>query len=277
MATPANDQRPIIIKRVKKVAAGHHGGAWKVAYADFVTAMMAFFMLLWLVSNPDKEMLKGLARYFTVTPLHAQSGPASAGQAVSQASTREPAGTPAAEAATAGSARGGSARIPDAPQRVMAQELRIALSASPEGRAAEGQIRFEQVPEGLRIDLMDNARRSMFRPATAQLNPFGQALLARIARETAGSRLRLSVEGHTDDQGGSSSEANWQLSAARAQAARRALLASGVTSDRIAGVIALAGTQPVYADAPGRPENRRITIIIEATGSALPAASEFGL
>ena len=146
MATSKNankDERPIVIRRVKKVVGGgHHGGAWKVAYADFVTAMMAFFMLLWLISNPDKEKLKGLAQYFTPGPLislHATgstSGPSNmpgmGGHTQrNQADSRAPKGSPAMTAASPGVARGGAADVPSAALRVMAQELKLALDTVP--------------------------------------------------------------------------------------------------------------------------------------------------
>ncbi|AMO72624.1 flagellar motor protein MotB [Sphingorhabdus sp. M41] len=278
MAAGQNDQRPIIIKRVKKVSGGHHGGAWKVAYADFVTAMMAFFMLLWLLSVPDKEVLKGLATYFTVTSAQASSGAgsSSAGGASSNAAgdTVVSQGTPASEAATAGVARGGEARVPDAPLRVMAQELRISISSSEEGRAAKEHIRFEQTPDSLRIDLMDSSRRSMFKPNTAQLNDFARNLLARIARNVSGSRMQLAIEGHTDGVGGLS-ENNWQLSGQRAHSAHRAMAGAGLSADRFARIVAMAGTQPVYPGQPERPENRRITIVLEPQGSLLPATTDF--
>ena len=136
MASRAPNTRPIVIRKIKKISGGHHGGAWKVAYADFVTAMMAFFMLLWLISNPDKERLHGLAEYFT--PNEA-SGSAlgngdktgGSGQPTNNDSASQN-GIPAMDVQSQGVARGGSANIPDAALRVLAQELRIALDADPQ-------------------------------------------------------------------------------------------------------------------------------------------------
>ncbi len=274
----AANQRPIIIRKVKKIVGGHHGGAWKVAYADFVTAMMAFFMLLWLISNPDKQQLKALADYFTPgQPASSQGNgptdqPGGAGRQTAQGRSTAASGQPAAEAATAGSARGGTASVPDASMRVIAAELQVALDATPQ--ATERNVQIDPSREGLRITLMDTDRQAMFRPGTAELNPFARAQLARVAGRLARSGAQIAIEGHTDGIGGQS-DANWRLSGDRALAARSALIASGLTADRFAEVVALAGTKPVYPDQPGRPENRRITIVLKAEPSALPSDTSF--
>ena len=273
-------ERPVVIRRVKKVSGGgHHGGAWKVAYADFVTAMMAFFMLLWLTANPDKEMLKGLAEYFT--PADPGSlGPGSSGSSAgagnsraAQSSERKPAGTPAMEAATVGAARGGSANVPDASLRVLAQELRLAIDSTPDTRDADN-VQMQENADTLTISLMDTAKRPMFKDGSGEPNGYAANLLSRIARKVAGTGVSIALEGHTDASGGLS-EANWKLSGDRAQAARRIMLGAGLASDRITQISALASTRPVYPDQPLRPENRRIAIVIKADGSALPPDTSF--
>ncbi len=279
MATQLSD-RPIVIRRVKKVSGGgHHGGAWKVAYADFVTAMMAFFMLLWLTANPDKEMLKGLAEYFTPSEPGAV-GPGSSGSAAgagnsraAQSSERQPSGTPAMEAATAGAARGGTANVPDASLRVLAQELRLAIDSTPDNNDAQN-VQMEEKADTLTISLMDTAKRPMFKDGSGEPNAYAANLLSRIARKVAGTGVSIALEGHTD-AGGGLSEANWKLSGDRAQAARRIMLGAGLSSDRITQVSAMASTRPVYPDQPMRPENRRIAIVIKAEGSALPPDTSF--
>src|SRR3954463_2795321 len=175
MASRISNERPIIIvRKKKKAAAAHHGGAWKVAYADFVTAMMAFFMLLWLISNPDKERLKGLAQYFSpsvgdsspATPLQGSSEGAGGRSRQSSTDETEAKGTPTSDAATAGAARGGTANVPDASMRVLASELQIALdSASPDPKAKRS-VQIDPGRDGLRITLMDTDQQSMFRPNT---------------------------------------------------------------------------------------------------------------
>lgn len=283
---PKNAQRPIVIRRVKKVAhAAHHGGAWKVAYADFVTAMMAFFMLLWLVANPDKARLKGLAEYFTPSPptvsasttMTKVSGdsPGLGGRTRrAQADDKKALGEPSAEAAKRGSARGGLAAVPDASMRIMAAELRVAIDNTADVPDARDNIVIEASRDGLRISLMDTARRSMFKTGTADLNDFAREMLARIAGKLSRTGLQVAIEGHTDAAGGASA-ANWRLSADRALAARGHMVASGLAADRFDEIVAMAGSQPLYPNQPDRPENRRITIVALASESSLPSDASF--
>lgn len=275
------NQRPLVIRRVKKVAAAaHHGGAWKVAYADFVTAMMAFFMLLWLLADPDEQRLKGLAEYFS--PSSPSAAPGETIESIDgateglggqrQRSTQavpQGAGRPVSPAATNGAQSGGSASLPDPTLRIVAEELRLLLQPATVPSSERMTIRMQRSREGLRVSLMDDVRRSMFRPGTAELNPYARTLLQDLARRLAKTGLRVAIEGHTDGVGGSGT-ANWSLSAARALAARDAVIGGGLAADRVAEVVALADTQPVYPDAPDRPENRRITLVLLAEGSPLP-------
>ena len=275
------NERPIIIKRVKKVAGRHHGGAWKVAYADFVTAMMAFFMLLWLISNPDKERLKGLAQYFTptvgetspTTPLQGASDGAGGRSRKNSTDDSKAQGTPTSEAAVAGAARGGTASVPDASMRVLASELQIALDP-PSQDSAKRNVKIDPSRDGVRITLMDTDRQSMFRSDTAELNAYARSMLAKVAAKVGRSGAQIAIEGHTDGTGGQS-DANWRLSGERALAARSALIRSGLTPDRFAEVVAMGATRPVYPDQPDRAENRRITIVLKAEASALPSDSSF--
>jgi chemotaxis protein MotB len=275
--------RPIIVRRIKKTAHAHHGGAWKVAYADFVTAMMAFFMLLWLISNPDKEQLKGLAEYFSPAP--PSSSTSTTMTAVpgdmagiggrtrrAQADSARAMGQTSYEAGLAGAARGGTADVPDASMRVLAQELRVMMDPASGGSAPAARV--EEDSRGLRINLMDTADRSMFRPGTAELNPYARETLAKAAAMIARSGARISVEGHTDGVGGQS-EANWRLSGERALAARRALVEAGLTPDRFSEVVARGASEPVYPGEPDRPENRRITLLLVGEAPALPATAGF--
>ena len=281
-----SSNRPIVIRRVKKVVGGgHHGGAWKVAYADFVTAMMAFFMLLWLISNPDKEKLKGLAEFFTPGPPSAPqatgstSGPSdtpgTGGYTQrSQSDSRKATGVPAVTAAAQGVARASSADVPSAALRVLAQELKIALDAVPQDPAAMPSMIVEQGSDQLRISLTDTARQSMFKGSTATLNAYGLNMLGRLAAKIAPVQVPIAVEGHTDASGGDN-EGNWRLSGERALSARNALVGRGVAANRFTQVVAMAATRPVYPDQPARPENRRITVVLLAEKSALPTDMSF--
>src|SRR4051812_3465755 len=195
MASRISNERPIIIVRKKKKAKhAHHGGAWKVAYADFVTAMMAFFMLLWLISNPDKQRLKGLAEYFSpAEPAASATSDTAPGESPglggrtrrAQADSAKAMGQPSFESAINGSSRGGTANIPDAAMRVLAQEMRIAIDSMPEAKQAKDSIRVDPTPQGVRISLMDTAKRTMFKGPTAELNDYASELLAGISRKIA--------------------------------------------------------------------------------------------
>jgi len=272
-ARPANDRPIVIVRKIKRVGGGHHGGAWKVAYADFVTAMMAFFMLLWLISSPDKARLKGLAEYFTPSSGGPEGGAGGASGSGSGASAgARPAHGGDTPNTVAVVARGGTAAIPDASLRVLAQEMRIAIDTLPPAERARIATRFEPDRDGLRISLMDTAGHSMFRPGTADLNDFARTMLARVAGKLATSAAPIAIEGHTDASGG---EGNWRLSGERALAARTAMIAAGLPAGRFAEMVAMADTRPVYPDQPDRPENRRITIVAKASASALPTDSSF--
>jgi chemotaxis protein MotB len=276
------DSTPIVIRRRRKAKQDtHHGGAWKVAYADFVTAMMAFFMLLWLLSNPDKTKLKGLAEYFspassnsspTVLTNDPGPQPGQGGHARrAQGDDKDPVGQPSAEAGASGAARGGTANIPDSAMRVFADEMLVALEAQPD---SEHNVQVKPARDGVRINLVDTAQRSMFQGTTARLNDYARELLGRVARKLVKSGAQIAIEGHTDSTGGQS-EANWRLSGERALAARNAMIAAGLPADHFSAVTAKAGTEPIYTDQPDRPENRRITIVVMAAPPALPRDASF--
>ncbi len=283
--------RPIVIRRVKKIAGGHHGGAWKVAYADFVTAMMAFFLLLWLISNPDKQRQKGLAEYFSPSSASALSqtsdaqssasgiggmpGAGGHGRRAQSEQVQPPSGQPSNKAGTAGTTVGGTARIPDPSLRVMAQELRVAIDSLPPEAPGRREMRIEEDRDGLRISLTDTAARSMFKAGTAVLNPFAREMLARVAGKLVKSDAQIAIEGHTDGDGTGANDTNWRLSGERAIAARAAMIAAGLPADRFAEMVALADTRPVYPDQPDRPENRRITIVAKGEAPSLPSDSSF--
>lgn len=284
MAAPSDNARPIVIRRVKKIVGGDHGGAWKVAYADFVTAMMAFFMLLWLISNPDKERLKGLAQYFspavpsspaTATGDAASEMPGAGGRTRrAQSDSDTTVGQPSAEAGVDGAARGGTANVPDAAMRVLAQELRVSIDSVPEAADARQNMKVESTRDGMRISLMDSAKHSMFQGSTAQLNGYAHEMLGRIAAKLIKSGAQIAIEGHTDATGGQS-DANWRLSSERALAARSAMISAGLTPDRFSEIVGKAATQPVYPDQPERPENRRVTVVVQGGAPALPTDSSF--
>ena len=274
-------------RRGRHVKPVHHGGAWKIAYADFVTAMMAFFMLLWLISNPDKGRLKGLAEYFSTATINSDPAATLTSQPGSdpgiggrrrraQSDSHEAQGEATAEAGRKGAARGGTADIPEASQRIFADEMMIALEPPPEASTmAKAKIQVDPTRDGIRISLMDTAHQSIFSGTTATLNAYGRELLTRVAKKLASSGGQIAIEGHTDSLGGAQSETNWQLSSARAMSSRAAMVAAGLPADRFSEVVAKAGTQPIDASRPDRPENRRITIVVLAEPSVLPRDASF--
>jgi chemotaxis protein MotB len=280
------DVRPIIIKKVKKVAGGHHGGAWKVAYADFVTAMMAFFLLLWLLTVSDKVVLQGLADFFT--PSNATmsnssgSGSILAGTALEaegaknqatvelqspQESTTDSSKEESSNASTMKSGQNWQSKMPEKPEAAMLQaerEIMIAIQETPEMSKYKDHMLLEQTPDGLRIQLIDRDQRPMFRLGTAELFAFSARLIATVGRAVARMPNRVALYGHTDSAGANSvtDYGNWELSADRANSARRVLAASGVSGDRFAEVVGKASTDPLYPDDPMRPENRRLSILL---------------
>ncbi|TCP36820.1 chemotaxis protein MotB [Sphingomonas sp. BK235] len=237
-------------------------------------------MLLWLIATPDKGRLKGLAQYFstsvtTMAPAaqtdQQELTPGTGGRLRrAQGDQPEAFGMISAEAGTAGAARGGTADIPAASRRTLADELKVALELTPNTVAGPKSVQVDHARDGTRITLMDTAQQSIFEGPTAQLNVYGRALLERVARKLERVDAQLAVEGHTSAEGGAQSPANWRLSAERAQAAHDYLVAAGLSPGRFAQIVARAGTQPVYPDAPGRPENRRIAIIVLAEPPVLP-------
>lgn len=301
MAGDDEKLRPII-KKVKKVqGGGHHGGAWKVAYADFTTAMMAFFMLLWLLNVAPPETLAGLADYFapTTAAVSGKSGvdainPPSEDSTgsnpsptvlISDPSSRPKSGSTSGEGEGADVEGGGDPNVQDVidlANRIREQEdmafeqmqeqLRLAIQQSPTLSDMSDQVIMEITEDGMKIQLIDKDRRAMFRQGTDELYNYARDMINEIGGSIQDLPNRVTVQGHTDGgnftarQGGS----NWNLSANRANSALSVLDSSGVTSDRFFEVTGKAGTDPLYPDQPTRSENRRITILILREAPVVP-------
>jgi chemotaxis protein MotB len=292
-----NGERPIIIKRIKKSAGGgHHGGAWKVAYADFVTAMMAFFLLMWLINTTSPEQKRGIADYFapaSVSETTSGAGGILAGTAlgndgakqngsqsvVQDASpdSRHPSDGKARDAAKG--ADPSSDQLKEAQQRKeaaafasAAQSLRQALQDMPELAELSKNIIIDQTPEGLRIQLVDQEGRSMFNTGTAVPNDRAKVLLRAIAKIINQLPNRISIYGHTSATVGSSGTAkgDWPLSQARADVSRNILEGAGVDDDRVYQVSGKATKDPLYPDDPTLPGNRRIAIVLLREAPVLP-------
>lgn len=280
MSEDAN-KRPIVIKRIKKVAGGAHGGAWKIAYADFVTAMMAFFLLMWLLGSTTSGDLKGIAEYFS-TPLKvALSGGSGSGDATSiltgggQAITR-----------TAGQVKSGenpperkkinenvseqqALRLTREKEAKKLQDLKAGIERAIEGnpnlQRFKKQILLDITTEGLRIQIVDEQNRAMFQTGSAQLEPYTKEILHEIGRMLNEVPNKISLSGHTDAaaySAGGKGYSNWELSADRANASRRELIMGGMAEDKIVRVVGLSSAVLFNKEDPLSPSNRRISMIV---------------
>lgn len=256
----------IVIRRPRKVRQEHHGGGWKIALADLMTALMALFLVLWIVSAATPQELQGLAEYFR-TPLAVAL---SEGDRNSSSTSVIPGGGPDPAHADGERARVDlrTQRLPaDVRRSLMELRHRIesVIRADPELRKLRQQMRFEMTPEGLRIQLLDTESRPMFRLGSDAVAPYMRRLLRTLAPLINELPNRISISGHTDSlryASGDSGYSNWELSADRANASRRELVAGGLDSDKLLRVTGLGDRVPMPGSEPGEPVNRRIAILV---------------
>ncbi|WP_431287398.1 flagellar motor protein MotB [Roseateles chitinivorans] len=277
MAGDAKKLQPIIIKRVKKGGHAAHGGAWKIAYADFVTAMMAFFLLMWLLGSTTEGDKKGIADYFASPLKVAMFGGSGSGDAShiikggGQDLTRQ-----------TGQVKAGDVESPRKTinlkalkeeqrraERVRLQQLKDKvekiIAENPKIAALGGQIRLDMTREGLRIQIVDENNRPMFDSGSAVVKPYMRELLQELGNVLSEVPNRLTLEGHTDSQPFSAGErgySNWELSADRANASRRELVAGGLPDARVLRVQGLASSKLLDTKDPKAQVNRRISIIV---------------
>jgi chemotaxis protein MotB len=254
----------IIIKR-PVVAAGHHGGGWKIAFADFMTAMMAFFLVMWLLAMASPKQLAGIAEHFK-TPLKvALSG----GPSASLSSSVIPGGgpDPMHQAGEVRSADG--SLIPLADDAAQMQQLREILDqlieSSPVLRLYKPQLLIDLTPEGLRIQIVDNERRPMFDRSSAVVVPSMRSVLRELAPVLNQQPNKLTISGHTDAVPyamGDKGYSNWELSADRANASRRELVAGGLAEGKVLRVIGVAASIHLDAANPFADANRRMSIVV---------------
>jgi chemotaxis protein MotB len=265
---------PVIVKKITVVAGGHHGGAWKVAYADFVTAMMAFFLLLWLLGATTEKQRKGIADYFTPTLVKTRD--ASAGSAaglLGGSSLTEvdnyphKAGQTGTKAMTiprdaTGGPKEGSGRVQK--MQRMKQQLEQKLQASEMLRKIAKQVRMIDTTEGVRIDLVDDADFSMFLLGTTVPTTEARQLLQVIGDTVESQTGSLTIRGHTDSLPwrATAPTNNWSLSAGRAEATRQALMRAGIAEGRFRRIEGVADRELLIKDAPQDPRNRRISILL---------------
>ena len=277
MAGDSKKLQPIIIKRVKKGGHGHHGGAWKIAYADFVTAMMAFFLLMWLLGSTTEGDKKGIADFFNAplkVSLIGGSGAGDAshvvkggGQDLTRQSGQIKQGDVEAQKKTINLKALQSEQRKAEAERLesLKKKVETALEESPKLAAMKSQIRLDMTQDGLRIQIVDEQNRPMFDSGSAVVKPYMRDLLREIGRVLADVPNRISLEGHTDAQpfaGGDRGYGNWELSSDRANASRREIVAGGLPDDRMLQVQGLASSRLFVPAEPDSPANRRISVIV---------------
>lgn len=273
----SNDKRPIVVKRIKKVAGGSHGGAWKIAYADFVTAMMAFFLLMWLLGSTAKGDLKGISDYFKSPLKIAMAGGSGSGDSSSVIK-----GGGKDLTRSEGQVKQGEqpadkkiVNLKAAQQELLRKEienlkglkakLEKAIDAHPKLQQFKNQILLDITSEGLRIQIVDEKNRPMFQTGSAKLESYTREILHEIGTMLNQVPNKVSLSGHTDAQlyaFGDKGYSNWELSADRANASRRELIVGGMGEEKIVRVVGLASAVLFDKIDPLNPVNRRISIIV---------------
>ncbi len=258
----------IVVKKKRPQAKGHHGGSWKVAFADFATAMMAFFLVLWLQNNATPQQKRYISGYFT-DPGGAIVGPGGADSAVIEMqapkldSPMETSSTPKPDIDES-KVEELAAQKEQERLEALKEQLEALVASSPRFRDIKEQIYVDIVPDGVRVQIFDKTNRPMFEAGSARLKPFAAAILRRLAEVIRNVPNKVSITGHTDriPYLGRPNYSNWELSADRANAARRELVKGGLPPDRIARVEGLADSVLLDPKNPHNPINRRIAIII---------------
>ncbi|MBI1275237.1 flagellar motor protein MotB [bacterium] len=268
-------ERPIIIKKIKKGGHGHHGGAWKVAYADFVTAMMAFFLLLWLLSATTEEQKKGIADYFT--PTIGVAGEKGIGIEGGKTPTED--GTSKSDMTPPGVVFGAPPTGPivkdpeevkkdyEAESEAMKEletQLKNAISKDPGLGKFQDNLLIEQTPEGLRIQLVDQDKKPMFEAGSYILTSDAKEILKVLSPVLQQMPNRVSISGHTDSSnyGVNKAYTNWELSADRANATRRFLMNLNMPTNKIVVVSGKADMEPLLPNDRANPRNRRISLVL---------------
>ncbi len=269
--------RPIIVKRIKKVAGGSHGGAWKIAYADFVTAMMAFFLLMWLLGSTTKGTLQGIAEYFQ-TPLRvAMQGGEGSGDSssvvkgggkdlsLSEGQVKRSDAVKNKKNYNLKDAEAVLAQADVARLKGLKEKIESLIDDNPTLKQYKNQLKLDMTTDGLRIQITDGQNRPMFASAKAELEPYTKEILDEIGVALNEVPNRISLSGHTDAtpySSGNRGYSNWELSADRANASRRELVAAGMDEGKIVRVVGLSSAVLINKENPKDPINRRISIIV---------------
>jgi chemotaxis protein MotB len=284
----------VVIKKIKKGGhGGHHGGAWKVAYADFVTAMMAFFLLMWLINTTTPEQKRGIADYFapqSIAQTVSGSGGVLGGKVVGEDSAhaggaqsvmqKQSPPSPAdskkglADGGTEGGADGQSSErarsMQDGEFARAAEAIRQSMQDNPDIANLSSQVILENTPQGLRIQLVDQEGRPMFQQGSNQLMPYARKLLASVGGIVSQLPNRISISGHTGGNDVNATGGDWELSSSRANQARSVLQSGGLGSDRIYEVAGKAGSEPLLPENPNASANRRLSILLLRESPPVP-------
>ncbi len=277
-------EQPIIIKKINK-GGGHHGGAWKVAYADFVTAMMAFFLLLWLLNVTTEEEKTAIANYFD--PTHPKVSDSSSGaggvmgglsmspqgamatnvQNMAMPQPAPPSGSQGAKTAKEKAIEKAKKELKQAEERKFKQaerRLKQVIQDDPDLAALADNLIIDMTPEGLRIQIVDKDGAPMFPSGSARMFEKTKTLMTKVAQAVSDMPNEISIRGHTDSiaYGAAADYTNWELSSDRANASRRVMLEAGIPKSRVNNVVGKADTEPLLKDDPTNARNRRISIVL---------------
>ncbi|MDG4475985.1 flagellar motor protein MotB [Thiovibrio frasassiensis] len=266
------EDKNIIIKKVKKVqGAGAHGGSWKVAFADFMTGMMAFFLLMWLVNMTTKPQKEKLAHYFQEYSLFAEGGAGGGAEIIA----KEQVASEAQITVTQAPAATGEAEGEASPAGL--EQFKNKLQQEIEQRLADlkDQVHIEVFEGGVKVDIMDKEGNPMFPLGSTALTASGQKILKVLCDNIKSTSSRIEIEGHTDAVSYANKEfGNWELSTARASAARVEVEKNGIPSSRLRRVSGYAATEPIIKDNPFDPRNRRISLRLYPEKKSTPSATQ---
>lgn len=262
-----SDEQSIIIKRLNKCPHVAHGGAWKIAFADFMTATAAFFLMLWVLGGTNDEEMKAMAEFFR-DPTVIESSPMSLVESKEAGRTADAmidmGGFKDSPKGTEGDEDGSGKADEKAQMENLKMELEKKIAESESLSQLKDQLKIDVTPNGLQVQILDDRKRPMFGSGVDLPKEYAMKLLQEVGQVLATTNKKISIAGHTDSSGyhDSSEYTNWELSADRANAARRLLIQGGVNTNRIAQAVGMADTVPFDKENPYNPRNRRISIIV---------------
>ena len=263
-----SDDESIIIKRLNKCPHVAHGGAWKIAFADFMTAAMAFFLMLWILGGVNDEEMKAMAEFFR-DPTVIDASPSTLVESKEAGQTADAmidmgGFKDAPKSAEDGEGEGAGKAQEMADLEAMKAALQQKIKENSELNQLKEQLKIDITPNGLQIQILDDRKRPMFGSGVDLPKEYAAHLLREVGSVLAYTKNKISIAGHTDSSGyhASSEYTNWELSSDRANAARRLLLEGGVDSNKIAQAVGMADTVPFDKENPYNPRNRRISIIV---------------